>query len=101
MQDLGRLEADPVFLALTRPAMIVGVTYAWFVLEALFWISIFINFRKFGLVIPGALITHAIGMLVTRQEPRFLDIYKVRFGLCNKCKNTKYHNNTQSFDLYK
>ena len=33
--DAGRLQADPLFLALTRPAMLLGVTYAWFMLEGM------------------------------------------------------------------
>lgn len=101
MQDLGRLETDPLFLALTRPAMVAGVSYMWLSLEGLTWLIVFINTHDFGLVIPGAAITHALGMLIGREEPRFLELMTIKAKTCNRCKNAKLHGNTHSYDLYK
>ena len=36
------LERDTVFGALTRPQMFAGVTYSWFVLEAVVTIELFL-----------------------------------------------------------
>ncbi len=99
-ESAGRLQTDPLFLALCRPAMIVGVTYAWFTLEGLFWILFFINTSSFSTLIPGALLTHMIGLIICTKEPRFIDLWMIWATTCTKCRNTKYHGNTHSYDLY-
>ena len=54
MADAGRLGTDPLFLGLTRPPMMLGVTYSWFVVNAMIWTLYFINFSSFAVLIPGA-----------------------------------------------
>ncbi len=96
----GRLEADPVFLGLTRPAMILGVTYAWFTLNGFFWALYFINTSDFFYLIFGAIGVHLVGFFITSKEPRFMDIVVTKASKCMKCRNTMFHGNTQSYDLY-
>lgn len=99
-QDTGRLNADPLFLALTRPTMIVGVTYAWLMggggLASLY----FINTSDFKGVFIYYPLWHFVGMLIFSREPRFLEIAAVWAKVYGKCKNRKYHGNTASYDLY-
>jgi type IV secretion system protein VirB3 len=100
MAETGRLEADPLFLGLTRPPMMLGVTYSWFMLNALTWAMVFINTSDFGLMIPGGVATHFIGYMICSREPRFMDIWMVKMSKCSRCKNSGFHHNTQSYDLY-
>ena len=39
---MAQLERDPVFSALTRPQMFAGVTYNWFILNAIVTAEIFL-----------------------------------------------------------
>lgn len=96
----GRIESDPLFLGLTRPAMALGVTYGWFLIEAFVLVIYFVNSSDFvGLIVCG-LIAHGIGYFINANEPRFVDILIIKTAKCTKCKNTRFHGGTQSFDLY-
>ena len=99
MADFGRLEADPLFLALTRPTMVVGVTYSWLMLEGGIGFLYFIqtsNFKVILYMIP----LHVTGVLVCKKEPRFLTILGVFAKTNGKCKNRLFHGGTSSYDLY-
>lgn len=96
----GRLESDPLFLGLTRPAMAFGVTYTWFMLNAMTWILYFINTSDFLWVFVGAPTIHGIGYFICSKEPRIMDIIMIKGSKCMKCKNARFHGGTQSFDLY-
>ncbi len=100
MAAVGRLEADPLFLGLTRPAMILGVTYSWFTMNAMGWITYFVNTSDFFYLIVGSVAVHIIGVLILSKDPHFMDILIKRGQKCLKCKNKLFHGNTQSFDVY-
>lgn len=93
------LEKDMVFLALTRPTMVLGVTYSWFALEGFGWLIYFINMKDFLGVFLGATATHLIGYLILSREPRLIEMWKVWGATCNKCRNKRFHGNTDSYDL--
>ena len=96
----GRLESDPLFLGLTRPAMAFGVTYTWFLVEAFVLVIYFINTSDaVGLAISAPLL-HGIGYFICAKEPRFMDMIITKFTKCMKCKNARFHGGAQSFDLY-
>jgi len=96
----GRLESDPLFLGLTRPAMAFGVTYTWFLVEVFCLVIYFINSSDFlGLFITTPIL-HGIGYFICAKEPRFMDMIIIKGARCMKCKNARFHGNTQSFDLY-
>lgn len=99
MAGSGRLQADPLFIGLSRPEMIMGVGFTFVVLNFAVSLMTFINtsdFRSF-LMLFGL---HAVGYLICRKEPRALDllILKARFGI--KCLNKRYHGHTNSYDIY-
>lgn len=96
----GRLEADPVFLGLTRPAMMLGVTYSWFMLNGMLWTLYFINTSDFIMMLPGATFTHIVGYLICSREARFMDIWMVKLSKCMRCRNKTYHGFTNSYDLF-
>jgi type IV secretion system protein VirB3 len=80
------LERDTVFVALTRPQMFAGVTYTWFVANAVISTELFLVFRS-AWVILLALIVHAIGVLACLREPRIFDLWLTRVGRCPRVRN--------------
>lgn len=64
---------DPLHLALTRPAMIFGVTYSAFLLEVAVIMEVFISTRNLFyllLLIP----THALFYAICQKDPRTFDL---------------------------
>jgi type IV secretion system protein VirB3 len=98
--DMGRVQRDPLFLALTRPTMIFGVTYSWAACNGFFWVLVFINTKNFALLFPGLAIMHVIGYYACAYEPRFLEIFGIWARTVPTCQNRFYHGNTCSYDLY-
>lgn len=80
------LERDTVFVALTRPQMFAGVTYTWFVANAVVATELFLVFRSVW-VLMFALIVHAVGVLACLREPRFFDLWLTRVGRCPRVRN--------------
>ncbi len=99
MSESKGMTRDPLFLGLTRPAMLLGVTYNWFTFEGFVSIIMFINGGddKFYAFL-AALVFHAIGFVLCSHEPRFVDIIKVSAQTNAKCVNKRFHNNTISYD---
>ena len=66
--------------------MFAGVTYAWFVANAVISTELFLVFRS-AWVILLALIVHAVGVLACLREPRFFDLWLTRVGRCPRVRN--------------
>lgn len=98
--ESGRLGVDPLFLGLTRPPMMLGVTYLWFVVNGFIWCMYFINYSDFSVMIPGAIVVHAIGFYLCSKDPRIIDIAFTKARKCMRCRNSLYHSHTHSYDLY-
>ena len=82
------VERDTVFVALTRPQMFAGVTYSYFVANAVIATELFLIFRS-AWVIAAALVIHAAGVLLCLREPRFFDLWLTRVGKCPRVRNHK------------
>ncbi|APR51318.1 type VI secretion protein [Sphingomonas koreensis] len=80
------LERDTVFVALTRPQMFAGVTYTWFVANAVIATELFLIFRS-PWVIVLALVAHGVGVIACLREPRFFDLWLTRIGRCPRVRN--------------
>ena len=80
------LERDTCFVALTRPQMFAGVTYSFFVANAVVATEMFLIFRSIW-VIAVALALHVAGVLLCVKEPRFFDLWLVRASKCPRIKN--------------
>ena len=98
--ELNTLESDQVFLGLTRPAMLMGVTYSWFLLNGFIWALIFLNTRSVMFFVLGVVVTHFIGMVVCSHEPRFSELIKAWAKTNSKCPNKLYHGGTSSYDIF-
>ena len=92
------LEVDSLFVGLTRPPMLFGVTYMVVVVNALIGMIGYIattEFKYLVLIFP----LHAVGYYVCSKEPLFLELFKVRAEKCSRCRN-RMHHGANSYDQY-
>ena len=82
------LERDTLFVALTRPQMFAGVTYSFFVANAVIATELFLIFRSVWALV-AALVIHLIGMVLCVREPRFFDLWLNRMRSCPRVPNHK------------
>ena len=83
---MGGIDRDPLFVALTRPQMFAGVTYSYFVANAVIATELFLIFRT-AWALLAAVVIHLAGMLLCLREPRFFDLWLTRVGRCPRIKN--------------
>lgn len=84
----GELRRDTLFVALTRPQMFAGVTYSYFVINAIVATELFLIFRSIW-VLGAALLIHLAGVLICLHEPRAVDLWLTRSMRCPRIKNFK------------
>ena len=85
------VEIDPVFLAMTRPPMFMGVTYTFFVINGMVTTIAFLaanNLLAFLIGIP----VHFIGYLLCLKDPRIFDIWRVRLLKTPATRNKRFWN---------
>ena len=82
------LDRDTVFVALTRPQMFAGVTYTWFIANAVLATELFLIFRSVWLLVAAVAI-HGAGMLACLREPRFFDLWITRASRCPRVPNLR------------
>ena len=85
----GELRRDRLFTALTRPQMFAGVTYSFFVLNAILTVELFLIFKSFEVLLVGLAI-HLVGVLVCLREPRFFDLWLARVRHCPRVRNFRF-----------
>ncbi|MBN8828059.1 MAG: VirB3 family type IV secretion system protein [Sphingobacteriia bacterium] len=95
----GNIETDPLFVGLTRPAMMLGVPYNYFAVNFFFALLLFINFDNKFKAIFGAVFMHFLGYILSFKEPRFMDLFMVKMKKCNRCKNKIFHG-ANSYDPF-
>jgi len=80
------LERDQLFVALTRPQMFAGVTYSYFIANAVLATELFLIFRSLW-ALAAALIVHLVGVVLCVREPRFFDLWITRVSRCPRVRN--------------
>lgn len=80
------LERTPLFTALTRPQMFAGVTYSYFVINAVIASELFLIFRSVWVLLV-ALFVHGVGVLLCLREPRIVDLWLTRVRQCPRVRN--------------
>jgi type IV secretion system protein VirB3 len=80
------IKHEPVFVALTRPQMFAGVTYSYFIANAVIAAEFFLIFKSFW-ALGVALVIHLIGVMLCLREPRFFDLWITRMSRCPRVKN--------------
>jgi type IV secretion system protein VirB3 len=84
------MNSDPLFVGLTRPSMIFGVSIQFAMLNIISASIGFVMASSFK-IIPIAFLIHMVGYILCFKEPRFLELYMNKFQKCNKCPNKKYY----------
>jgi type IV secretion system protein VirB3 len=100
MAESGRLQADPLFQALARPPMIMGVSYMFFVLNAIICLIGFIQSGNFIVLLFAAPVVHGIGYMLCMKEPRAIELMILRLSTGTKCMNRPFHGYTNSYDIF-
>ena len=77
---------SPVFKALTQPQMFAGVTYSYFIINAVVTTEAFLVSRSFW-SFAIAFVVHAIGYLACLREPRVFDLWLTQVSRCPRVKN--------------
>lgn len=95
----GRLRADPLFQGLARPPMIAGVSYMYFVVNAMLTTVMFINTKSF-LAMPFGVVVHGFGYLLCQKEPRAVELWVLRLKTGFQSWNRAYHHHTNSYDVF-
>jgi len=85
---MSQLRRDTLFVALTRPQMFAGVTYSYFVINAIVATELFLIFRSIW-VLAAAGIIHLFGVLICLHDPRAVDLWLTRSMYCPRVKNFK------------
>lgn len=69
--------ADPLFRALTRPQMVAGVTYPFFVLNGILAAELFIIFKTPLALLPAVFI-HVVGYAAHLRDPYVMALWMIR-----------------------
>jgi type IV secretion system protein VirB3 len=85
---MSQLRRDTLFVALTRPQMFAGVTYSYFVINAIVAVELFLIFRTLW-ALAVAVVIHLGGVLICLHEPRAVDLWLTRSMRCPRVKNFK------------
>lgn len=96
----GRLQSDPLFQGLTRPTMILGVSYMYFVINAIISMITFINLQSFKMLLIVAPTVHLIGYLICLKEPRAIELFILKVNKGFRCLNRGFHGYTNSYDPF-
>ena len=80
---------SPVFKALTQPQMFAGVTYSYFIINAVVTTEAFLIFRSFW-AFAATLAIHVIGYLACLREPRIFDLWLTNVSRCPRVRNYRF-----------
>jgi type IV secretion system protein VirB3 len=80
---------DPIFLGLTRPAMLFGVPQSFFVMNAVLCMVAFLATGSFYPIFLGGPSVHGLGYLACLRDARTFDIWWVKAKFL-KCLNRGY-----------
>jgi len=100
MSSTGQLATDPLFLGLTRPSMLCGVSYTFAALNGICSLLAFIITNQFIFLLVILPLLHMIGWFICLKEPRAIELFIASMSKCNVCRNRYYHGGTNSYDVY-
>ncbi len=80
------VDRDPLFVALTRPQMFAGVTYSYFIANAVIATEAYLIFHSLW-ALAAALVIHFLGVVLCLREPRFFDLWITRVSRCPRVRN--------------
>ena len=78
--------ADPLFRALARPQMVAGVTYPFFVLNAIVAVELFLIFKTPLALLPSVVL-HGIGFAAHLRDVHIMALWLTRLRRTPRVKN--------------
>jgi type IV secretion system protein VirB3 len=99
MSGGGSVNLDALFLGLTRPAMILGVSYVFFGTNLMACLIYFAITSSFKVTIFGAVV-HVSGMIMTKKEPLGMEMLFLKMQKFNRCPNKWHHGGVNSYDVF-
>lgn len=96
----GKLEADSLFMGLTRPSMILGVTFIYAGMNAIGSVMAFIITNNFVYLLVLMPLLHGVAYIICLKEPLMLEIVLMRTANFNQCYNKTFHGGINSYDVY-
>ena len=97
MAEGGRLKVDPLFVGLTRPTLLFGVSQMFVILNAFCCIGYFVMSNDMRAMVILAL-NHMVGYIICAKEPLFVELFMIKMQKCNKCTNKFFHG-ANSYDM--
>lgn len=88
---MSKLENDRLVKGLTRPTMILGVTFNFFVLNLTISMLSYIISNKLMILIFFMPLIHMTGYMISQREPLFVELFMIKMNKCNQCSNRFYH----------
>ncbi|MFY9589815.1 VirB3 family type IV secretion system protein [Rickettsia endosymbiont of Halotydeus destructor] len=86
----GNLSSDPLFVGLTRPAMIFGVSIKFAALNMITSMTLFIWNNGISVLFMAGIL-HLIGYVICFKEPRFIELYLNKLSRTSQCPNKFYY----------
>lgn len=80
------LDRDILFVGLTRPQMLLGVTYGYAIANGILTTELFLLFKSIW-VLAAALIVHVVGWLACLRDARIFDLWLVKARRCPRVAN--------------
>lgn len=82
------MAGDRLFRALTRPQMVAGVTYPFFVLNGILAAELFLITKSFYALLPS-LILHALGYAAHLRDPNVMQVWLTKLRRVPRVPNRK------------
>lgn len=79
-------DRDIIFVALTRPQMLFGVTYGLAIGNAIICTELFLLFKSAWVILAAAAL-HLISWGGCLRDPRFFDLWLVKAQRCPRIRN--------------
>lgn len=98
--ETGSIESDSLFLGLTRPPLLLGVSYHLAALNLLFSLLTFIITNNFFYILVILPAIHGICWMICLKEPKAVELLITKSSLCNICPNKVYYKGANSYDIY-
>ena len=80
------LDRDILFVGLTRPQMLLGVTYGYAIGNAVLTTELFLIFKSVW-VLLAAVLVHAIGAAACLHDPHIFDLWLTKVRRCPRIPN--------------
>jgi type IV secretion system protein VirB3 len=83
---MDNLDRDVLFIGLTRPQMLLGVTYSYAVVNAILTTELFLVFKS-GWVLLAAVLIHLIGTVACLRDPHIFELWLTKVRRCPRIPN--------------